>query len=420
MSKAPYRHSDGSDCYTKDCSLGHASPVECAILDNNFDAFLTAKQGQENTPTFIDEIASREEFDRMVAERLVSKQGHPIYPYSIYKYSQSATYSKTWNDVTLASRGLIVHDETGEILARPFDKFFNYNEDNVPKHLLTGDIHVTEKLDGSLGISFLNPAGELEISTAGGFQSDQAAHATALYNERYKGKWEPREGVTYMWEIIYPENRIVVDYGDEDDIYLLGARNIATGETIPVDQLTEWKWKRATTHKGFTSMDKVVASSERSNAEGYIVHYTETDVRVKYKHEDYVKLHRIMTGISERSVHNLLATGGKDKLEQIKQTAPEEFTDFITKTIEKLENQYSEEESKITKAYKDLLGTLPQDVEQKDFAIAVQKLPKNLSNHMFSLRAGKGINEKKIWESIEPPFERSFWSASNGKIEDTE
>lgn len=415
MSKAPYRHGDGSDCYTKDCSLGHASPVERAILDNNFDAFLTAKQGQENTPTFIDQIASREEFDRMVAERLVSKQEHPLYPYSIYKYSQSATYTKTWNDVTLASRGLIIHNETGEILARPFDKFFNYNEDNVPKHLLTGDIHVTEKLDGSLGISFLNPAGELEISTAGGFQSDQAAHATALYNERYKGKWEPREGVTYMWEIIYPENRIVVDYGDEDDIYLLGARNIATGETIPVDQLTEWKWKRATTHKGFTSMDKVVNSPERSNAEGYIVHYRDSDVRVKYKHEDYVKLHRIMTGLNERAIHDMLASGGKNKLEEYKSQAPEEFETYINNVTAKLEEQYSSKEKEITTVYNNLVKELPSDVDQKTFALAVQtRIPKEYSAHMFSIRSGKGLNEAKIWESIKPVFEKSFWSANNG------
>lgn len=415
MSKAPYRHSDGSDCYTKNCSLGHASPIDVAILDNNFDAFLAAKQSKENTPTFIDDIASREEFDRMVAERLVSKQSHPEYPYSIYKYSQSATYTKTWNEVTLASRGLIIHDETGEILARPFDKFFNYNEDNVPKHLLVGDIHVTEKLDGSLGISFINPDGDLEISTAGGFQSEQAAHATKIYNERYKGKWEPRDGVTYMWEIIYPENRIVVDYGDEDDIYLLGARNIATGETIPVNQLTEWKWKRAQTHEGFQSMDKVLSSPDRSNAEGYIVHYTQTDVRVKYKHEEYVKIHRIATGLSEFTLHNLLATGGKDKIEEYRKYAPEEFLTFINDNVSKLEEKYANEEQKIVAVYNKLSASLPEDVSQKDFALEVQAhIPKELNSHMFSLRAGKGVNQKQIWESIKPAYERSFWSSANG------
>lgn len=415
MSKAPYRHSDGSDCYTKNCSLGHASPMEQAVLDNNFDAFLTAKNKTKTSPTFIDIIASKEEFDKMVEGRLVSRSPHPIYPYSIYKYSQSATYTKTWNDVTLASRGLIIHNETGEIIARPFDKFFNYNEENVPTHLLTGDIHVTEKLDGSLGISFLNPAGELEISTAGGFQSDQAAHATALYNERYKGKWEPREGVTYMWEIIYPENRIVVDYGDEDDIYLLGARNIATGETIPVDQLTEWKWKRATTHSGFDSMDKVIKSPERSNAEGYIVHYTSTGARVKYKHEDYIKIHRIATGLSERSIHDLISTGGKAKLEEYKSQAPEEFEAYIDNVTAKLERQYDTEKANIETTYADLMKELPADADQKTFALAVQtKIPKDMSAHMFALRAGKGVNEKKIWDSIKPAFEKSFWSANNG------
>jgi RNA ligase len=415
MSNAPYRHSDGSDCYTKNCSRGHANAVDIAILENNFDAYLAAKSEENFSKTFIDVIASRKEFDRMVEDKLIFRQEHPEYPYSIYKYSQSATYSKTWNEVTLSSRGLIIHNETGEIIARPFDKFFNYNEDNVPKHLLVGDIHVTEKLDGSLGISFINPKGELEISTAGGFKSEQAIHATKIYNERYKGKWEPKEGRTYMWEIIYPENRIVVDYGDEDDIYLLGARDIATGKTVPVDEVHEWKWKRAETHKGFESMDKVVNSSERSNAEGYIVHYVQTDVRVKYKHEEYVKVHRIATGLSERSIYDLLSTGGKQKLEDYKSQAPEEFETYINEVTFKLEKQFHDEKNKIETIYNNLVSSLPSDIDQKSFALAVQtKVSKNLSSHMFSLHDGRGVNEKKIWDSIKPVYERSFWSSSNG------
>lgn len=370
------------------------------------------------TTTHVSVIANPEEFQKAVEENLIYRTQHPEYPYSIYKYSQACTYSGNWNEVTTASRGIILHDETGEIIARPFPKFFNHSEGKTPSELMVGDIHVTEKLDGSLGVSFINPQGELEISTAGGFQSEQAVHATQIYNERYKGNWEPREGYTYLWEIIYPENRIVVDYGDEDDIHLLGAVEIATGRSLTVDEIPEWKWKKAKTYDGFEAMEQVANSPERENHEGYIILWKETNTRIKMKHEKYVKLHRIMTGVSERSIHSLLASGGKAQLEEVKQTAPEEFTDFINKSIDKLEKKYAYEESKIKKAYQELIESLPSDVQQKDFALAVQKMPKGLSNHMFSLHAGRGVNEKKIWESIEPPFERSFWSANNGRLND--
>lgn len=373
---------------------------------------------KENMKPHISIIADITELEKAIEENLIYRTQHPEYPYSIYKYSQACTYSSAWNEITIASRGLILHDETGEIIARPFPKFFNYSEGKTPEELMVGDIHVTEKMDGSLGVSFINPQGDLEITTAGGFQAEQAVHATQIYNERYKGNWEPRKGYTYLWEIIYPENRIVVDYGDEDDIYLLGAVEIATGKSLTVDDVTEWKWKKAKSYQGFDAMDKVVNAPERENHEGYIVSFA-GGAKIKIKHENYVKMHRIMTGVSERSIHSLLASGGKSQLDEVKKTAPEEFTDFINKAIDKLETQYANEANRITKAYDELVKALPADVDQKDFALAVQKnVPKELSSHMFSIRSGRGLNEKKIWDSIEPPFERSFWSATNGRTGD--
>lgn len=49
MSKAPYRHSDGSDCYTKNCSLGHYTNSDSAIAKGDINAFLDAKE-QETKP----------------------------------------------------------------------------------------------------------------------------------------------------------------------------------------------------------------------------------------------------------------------------------------------------------------------------------------------------------------------------------
>lgn len=439
-SKQKYPERNGkkwSYCYQED-------PTKCAIHYHGDLNGLTANLNslQENSPelfeylttnddamgifettifesTHVSVIASLEEFQQAVENNLIFKTSHPEYPYSIYKYSQSCTYSASWNEVTMASRGLILHDETGEIIARPFPKFFNYSEGKTPEHLMVGDIHVTEKKDGSLGISFINPQGELEITTAGGFQAEQAAHATELYNERYKGNWEPREGYTYLWEIIYPENRIVVDYGDEDDIHLLGAVEIATGKSLTVDEITEWKWKKATTYDGFESMEAVVNAPEKSNAEGYIVHFKESNTRVKLKFSEYLEIHKIATGLSEFSLHNLLATGGREKIEEYRSYAPEEFLNFIDENVAKIEKRYNAEESRIKKVYEDLVAKLPKDVEQKDFALAVQKeVPKELNSHMFSLRAGRGVNAKSIWESIKPVYTKSFWSANNGRIDD--
>ena len=408
---AVHYHSDlnGLNVNLKGLKQNNPELFDILTTDNNpMEVFDTVKP----EGTHVSVIASPEAFQQAIHDNLIFRTRHPEYPYSIYKYSQACTYSASWNEVTTASRGLILHDETGEIIARPFPKFFNYSEGKTPEELMVGEIHVTEKLDGSLGVSFINPNGELEITTAGGFQAEQAAHATTIYNERYKDNWEPREGYTYLWEIIYPENRIVVDYGDEDDIHLLGAVEIATGKSITVDDIPEWKWKKATTYDGFEAMDKVVSSPERSNAEGYIVHFKETGVRIKIKHEEYVRQHRYATGINSRRIFEMLVAG--DDFSHMMQTMPEEFNDYVTKTRNKLTDEFTSNKNRILDSYRVFVKGLPKNVDQKTFAIEVNKqIPSSDRSFFFSLRNSGNLDDprtqKNLWELVKPEFTKSFW-----------
>ena len=145
-SKAQYPERNGkkwSYCY-------QADPTKCAVhyhndlngLNVNLESlqannpelftYLTTDKNPMDifdavTPegTHVSVIASPEAFQQAIDDNLIFRTQHPEYPYSIYKYSQACTYSGSWNEVTTASRGLIIHDETGEIIARPFPKFFN-------------------------------------------------------------------------------------------------------------------------------------------------------------------------------------------------------------------------------------------------------------------------------------------------------
>lgn len=403
---APYRHKDGSNCWTKNCSLGNDSAAKNALMKEWF-----APKTEVKPTAFgnISSIASQEEFTKAHEDGRVSRQRHPDYPYSIYKYTPVTVFKKDWDDITMASRGLIVNDETGEIIARPFAKFFNHNEVSAPVELLKGPISVTEKLDGSLGISFMTPDG-LQISTAGGFQSEQGAHATAVYREKYEGKWEPRKDTTYMWEIIYPENRIVVDYENEDDLYLIGAVNIKTGKSIPLSQITEWKGKRAVEHTDLSSLDSVVNSPDRNNHEGFVVHYLDTDARVKFKHAEYLHYHRYATGITSRKIWDNMREG-VDDTEWI-QNAPEEFEDFINSKKAAIQADYDKEYNRLTDGYNAFVATLPKDISQKEFAqAATQRVAKEDLGAFFSLR-NRGELEiharKSIWDKIKPPAEKAF------------
>jgi RNA ligase len=58
---------------------------------------------------------------------LVYKQTHPTLPLTIWNYSEKVQYENLWDEITLQTRGLVT-DDKGNIVAKPFKKFFNIEE----------------------------------------------------------------------------------------------------------------------------------------------------------------------------------------------------------------------------------------------------------------------------------------------------
>ena len=86
---------------------------------------------------------------------------------------------------------------------------------------------VFEKYDGSLLI-VARFEDDVVVATRGAFCSPQAQEGAQILAQYGYDFIQP--GWTYLFEVIYPENRIVVDYGDERDIVFLSAVHTETGE----------------------------------------------------------------------------------------------------------------------------------------------------------------------------------------------
>lgn len=425
---APYRHKDGSNCWTKNCKLGNTTQNKEQFIADGLknlvstpqeatSAPVTSVNTVQGQPAMIDSIAPLEAFKEAVHAGRIRGQQHPEYPYTIFKYSEQTQYTKDWDEITMASRGLVVNHETGEIIVRSFPKFFNYSENLTPEHLLTGKFVVADKLDGSLGLLYQNPDGEFEVTTSGGFQSEQAAHATKIYREKYDGKWEPNPDLSYHYEILYPQNRIVISYGDKDDLVLLGAVNKHTGRSVPLNEITEWKGERAEQYEGFDGIEAVINAPDPGiEKEGFVVHFTETDTRVKYKFNEYLKVHRIATGLNSTRIWEVLKTESGDTLESFKQSMPEEFIDYIDTTRGELQSKFNSRKKEILGGYEKLRAGLPSNVDQKTFALHVQQnTPRNIMHYYFSLFGGRPLREDKIWDEVKPDYERGFWATGTGK-----
>ena len=129
-------------------------------------------------------------------DNLVYKQIHPTLPLTIWNYSEKVQYDNLWDDITLQTRGLVT-DDKGNVVARPFKKFFNMEEG---KHTPTPDFDVYEKMDGSCIILF-NYEGEWVFASRGSFTSEQAVKAKELSGNFNLHKLN--KDYTYVFEIIY-------------------------------------------------------------------------------------------------------------------------------------------------------------------------------------------------------------------------
>lgn len=342
------------------------------------------------------------EYDAAVTSGYVRVRQHPTEPLLIHNYTQACTWDGAWNQVTLTCRGLITHADTGKVVARPFQKFFNHGQAGAPDFALEDEVVVMEKADGSLAVHYPTSDG-YAIATRGSFTSDQALWATEHYRREYARRFHPNPSWTYLYEIIAPQNRIVVDYGDMEDLVLLGAVETATGRSIPVQEASHgWPGPTVEVFPHGTFAD-VLAAPERANKEGFVVWRPSTDSRLKIKHSEYLRLHRLIYGVNERHVWDVLANG--DDLGAAFQGAPDEFHEWVRNVSGRLTRDFQERKEQAERAYREVCAELPEGFSRKEFAASAVRRPEK--SLLFLLHDGRSIDEP-LWNAVRPSGEKTM------------
>ena len=324
---------------------------------------------------------------------LVTRQNHPELPLTIWNYTEKVQYESLWDEVTLTTRGLVT-DSSGRVVARPFKKFFNLEE---TKHTPTQEFEVFEKMDGSLGIVFLWE-GRVVYATRGSFASDQAKWM-AMWANRYNFSEVLAEGYTYLFEIIYPENMIVVNYGGESRLVLLGVIKTDTGEEISWDELSTFEgWDLVERYDGISDYN-LLKGMVKSNREGFVVRFSNGS-RVKIKGEEYLRLHRIMTNLSTTAIWEVLSGGG-DILSTLVDV-PDEFYDKIHQYSNKLVDKYNKIEDEYIWIFKILSRSDDFEIRARFAELAKKhKYPAIL----FRMYDNKDYSDV-IWKIIRPEFRK--------------
>ena len=207
-------------------------------------------------------------------------------------------------------RGMLFDATTGEIISRPFHKFFNFgeNEEVLPAKIDLDLPHRIEpKLDGSMIQCFLHPIsktllfgtkrGETDIS----FQAERFARETLPGDFFVILRQMIEAGFTPIFEWTSPENQIVLKY-DSPQLTLLAVRDRIDGTYVrDINALG----LGGVEYNGFSINEPIEKTENKEisslvseirqmkNCEGFVVVFPDNGQRIKIKTTEYTTIHKV-------------------------------------------------------------------------------------------------------------------------------
>lgn len=336
--------------------------------------------------------------DDAVAKGMVKRRDSAELGVSMYTYTERCVYEGAWDAFSLVARGLIIDHVNGRLVATPFPKFFNVGE--LLAVIPDLPFEAFEKLDGSLIIAF-HHAGEWRTATKGSFDSDQAKWAKARLDDSFHDHMD--EGSTYLFEAVYPENRIVVHYA-EPALVLLGAYWSDGEEHDPIDlgllvALNGDGWRRPqVTH--FEDLGELVelAKGLPSSLEGYVLRFADGS-RVKVKGDEYKRIHALMSNAGPLQVWASLLAG--DDMQALRRDLPEEFWEDFDQIHNILMARFLALFQKLVAKSKEV------DVfNDKELGLRLTEIDEDVRPFMFPFRKSGHILHPRLketmWRAIRP------------------
>lgn len=318
---------------------------------------------------------------------------------NMYLFSYNMPKSNMDHPITQVCRGIILDltDESNPIVVcYPFDKFFNYNEPNAHE-IDWKSASIQEKVDGSImKLWYNNNLRDWVWSTNGtvnamntDLPTDAGPFATfgELAADTFSNMFSQfpsnilDEGDTYIFELTSKWNRVVVPYA-ETELTLLGVRNNATGQEYSAQGYSNYfKVPKVYNFNSFEEMTEAAAALP-FDEEGYVVCDANFN-RVKVKSLAYLQVHHLADNgnVSKDRMLTLIRTGEDGELLEYYP----EYTEVFDDVRAVWNNHLSKvEEIKVAAA------KLSAETEnRKEFALAVQKMPKQMHGYFFALLDGR-------------------------------
>lgn len=290
------------------------------------------------------------DFDHLRSDKRIKFKTEIVNGHEVTIVSYMIADSDLWEKpLALETRGITFNDK-GEVIARPFEKFFSVGEipSNAPHLIKDQVIEVYEKLDGSMVYPVLI-GGQIQMKTKKSFFSDIALEANECRSKTLTAMCLSLiyQGYTPIFEYTSPNNRIVLSYGNKPEFTLLTARQMDTGEYMEREELEEicqiWKIPLVKKYVGLGYTDLQTEIKDLIGFEGFVCVLADGR-RIKMKTPWYITNHRIFTDLRIRDVAEAVVD---ERVDEIKTMVASEGKSIMP--IVEIEEQVVSELSSIIK-----------------------------------------------------------------------
>lgn len=323
-----------------------------------------------------------------------------------FGYDQIESSKVKDHPIVRESRGIILdRNASWAVVARPFNRFFNWGE-NIDEDIFDWNSFVAqEKIDGSLLILY-NYRGVWHVATKGsadanGTVGDNSFTFGELFWEIFRRQMyfisdlNPRN--TYLFELTSKYNRVVTSQIDnEGTLTLIGVRDNESGLEFPAVLYRDCF--DVVRSYSMSTIDEILAAAKEINPsqqEGFVL-VDKNFNRIKVKSEKYVLIHHLKDSINDKRIVDLIRTGEESEVFayfpdlKIRFDEIKKYVDMTVANLDDMWNNDIEEEGLLSSS-------------QKEFALYVQKCfnPK-VHSYFYMRRSGK-IKNATEWLAVLRP-----------------
>jgi hypothetical protein len=371
-----------------------------------------------HTIKFLNDLGVNQPRERclsLLSERYGIKVSHnEDYP-DLYCLNYDQINSPKLHPITKECRSFVIEavydkEVTDEVsfrsVSRSFDRFYNLTED-PDQEVDISNLTLHEKLDGSLVSVFhyegkwiyrtkamIMPEGDRKVN-GGDLSWKELIEETCM--GMFRGEDEPFKNLTFIFEVVSPENRVVTKYKGRM-AYMLAARGNITGEYIVSDEhqresllldIAEYNISMPKTYS-FSSLEQCqeVVNELPNLEEGYVGYNSLGVPVVKIKSPAYLAAHRLKgeSVLSGKRIMDMLFIGEEDEYLAI---FPEDAEKFLP---------YQEAYACVSESFDLWWGLYCEIEDKKEYALRVKRF--SIASILFTKRNNKDFCFQECFDRL--------------------